>query len=62
MEPQNPFALLSRQQDDPGRFKSPAHLIACRLIDPETAFGFEALERGQRYASLVGERLLRLSQ
>lgn len=35
------------EEDDPVVFKSPSYLIARALIHLETAFGFEALERGQ---------------
>ena len=59
MEPQNTLAFVRGQEEYPSVFKSPAHLIPRRLVHIEPAFGFEALERGQRYLGLVSERLLR---
>jgi hypothetical protein len=34
------------EEDDPVVFRNPSYLIARALIHLETAFGFEALERG----------------
>lgn len=62
MKPQHPFALVGGQKDDASGFQRPSNLIARRLIHVESAFGFEAFQRGQRYSGLVSERLLRSAQ
>ena len=62
MMQQNPLPFVGGEQNDPCRFKGPAHLIARRFVNLEVAFGFEAFQRGQRYAGLVSERLLRPTQ
>ena len=62
MNEHHPFTLVGLQKDDAVAFKGPAHLIARRLVHLQVALGLEAFERGQRYSSLVSERLLRPSQ
>lgn len=55
---QDSHALVGVQEDDACVFESSSHLIARGLIDLESIWGFEALERGQRDPGLVSERLL----
>ena len=52
------YPLVGVQEQNAIRLESPSDLIARGLIDLEPAFGFEALERGQRYPGLIRKLLL----
>lgn len=44
---QHTLALVRGQENNPGGFERPAHLIARGFEHLESVFGFEALKRGK---------------
>ncbi len=59
MQQKPPCFVVGGEQNDPCRFKSPAHLIARRFVDLETAFGSQ--ERFNAVRAICGPWLLSVS-
>jgi len=52
------FALIGAEEDDAVLLKRSPDLVARRLVHGESILGLDALQSGERYQGLVGERLL----
>ncbi|MBQ8104051.1 MAG: hypothetical protein IJ127_14315 [Afipia sp.] len=62
IDKQYSLSAIGGQEDNACRFDGPPNLIARTLMHPQSVFGFEALEGGQRNAGLVSKGLLRPPQ